>query len=146
MVRNFIRFIIGIFTFSIFLNVMLVLYLLCSREYIPVDYVASYNVNIDVDANEFDAFRTVRDVRNELETNTFFENYGNMDGLYDLLSEYDENTRVVISFGSRIKYFWLPKGEYHGFINVEYKSDKSEDKIYIHTIDYDGPMIDIASY
>ncbi len=144
--KKLIRFVISLVITFVSLSVMFVIYLLCSREYIPVEYLASYDVNIVVGTNEFDAFRTVGDVKNELKAGTFFANYGEMDGLYELLNEYDDKTRVVISFGSKIKYFWLPKGENNGFIKVEYQCDQSNDKIYIHTIDYYGPMIDIANY
>lgn len=128
------------------LMLIIVLFCACNYDYIFVDYVTSYDIGIQVDQNGFDASYTIGEIKKNLQAGTFLNSFGEMEGLYDKLSKYDDNTRIVFSVGSGIKYFFIPKHEYDGFIRVKYQAETSENKIYIYTTDYWGSMIDISNY
>lgn len=114
------------------------------REYIPVHYVASYEIS-SVDHLEFYGYYTVGDLKVRLGEEDWIRTFGELEGLRKKLDKLDDNTRIVISLGSGIRYFWIPKdrNDYDGFIRVAYQNKKIQNKIYIYTTEYKGSIVDI---
>lgn len=130
-------------------SLMLILFLLYYYffvyhiKYIRVNYIASYELDEDMDHVEFYGYYTVGDLKVRLEEEDWIRTFGKLEGLREKLDKLDDNTRIVISLGSGIRYFWIPEDDYDGFIRVAYQSKKPQNKIYFYTTEYRGLMVDI---
>lgn len=134
----------------ILLSVALILFFLYlsffvfPRKFIKVNYIASYEINYEIDHMEFYGYYYVGNVKERMEAEDWKKKFGELEGLREKLDELDDNTRMVISLGSGIRYFWIPKDkyDYDGFIGVKYKSKEPENKIYFYTTEYRGLIVD----
>ena len=117
------------------------------REFIKVNYIASYDIDMEVDYMYFYGYYAVGDVKERMEYEYWKDNFGELEGLREELDKLDDNTRMVISLGSGIQYFWIPKDkyDYDGFIRVKYKRKEPENKIYFYTTDYMGLIVDATN-
>lgn len=115
-------------------------------KYIRVNYIASYELDEDMDHMEFYGYYRVGDLKMRLGEEGWVQTFGELEGLNEKLDKLDDNTRIVISLGSGIRYFWIPEDEYDGFIRVKYKSKEPENKIYFYTTEYRGSMVDFDNY
>ena len=118
------------------------------RERVRVHYIASYETNTDMDYMTFYGYYTVGDVKEQIQEEYWKRNFGEMEGLYEKLDKLDDNTRMVISTGSGIRYFWIlrDRSEYDGFIRVAYQSKEPQNKIYFYTTEFSGLIVDFKYY
>ena len=131
--------------FIIFLTSMVLIIFLLYYEvnihnviYRRVNYIASYKINEEMDHIEYYEHYSVGDVKKMMEDEDWKRRFGDLEGLRKKLDKLDDNTGMVISLGSGIQYFWLPKDhreDSDGYWWVRYESKRPKNKIYFYTTD-----------
>lgn len=115
------------------------------KIYVRVNYIASYKINEEMDHMEYYGDYCVGDVKKLMESEDWKSRFGDLKGLRKKLDKLDDNTKMVISLGSGIQYFFLPKNHYEdsdGYLWVKYESKRPKNKIYFYTTDYEGSIVD----
>ncbi|MDE7251999.1 MAG: hypothetical protein K2O32_03540 [Acetatifactor sp.] len=111
-------------------------------EHIKVNFIASYELDGDMDDigyGFYDDYR-VSDLKVMIEEENWKRIFGELEGLSEKLDTLDDDTKIVISRGREIKYLWMPKKEYTGYIGIKYRGKKTQNKIYFYTTEYKGAI------
>ena len=112
---------------------------------IPVKSITSLETN-NVDEESFSAMFTVRTAKEWIQDERIQEIYSHPEELYKKLEKMNDDQRVVISIGKRIKYFYYFAEGPSPDVHVVYYDEDIKNRAYFYIVNYKGSMIDYAHY
>jgi len=115
---------------------------------IPVKYVTSLErTSSPIEEEYFYAYFTVYTAKEWISNEWCQDNFYHPEILIEELNKLDDNQRIVIAGGKRIKYFdWWSDEAPSITPEAVYYDEPLQNKLYFYTIDYRGTMIDYSHH